>query len=417
LRDNEIIITETGLKDYFNHLVPVESNQYVKYNTYDNVVSNRVENEEQLKIKLSGLKDVIIGCTTFKNKKINITYWKDCFKENIMVIKYPNSVSCGFETIKMIINYNEDHEIYDIKTELADLYTYYLSKNEKQILDILEKEGKKYYSDEIKIGNMNIVDVIFSEFYFITLFDIWLLVEKHKIPTIVLSQKLLFNKKHVVTLYGKETDRFIFLITTPSRNDHVINFQILYDGINENGSENIILPLDIISCPNKSREILFTIDNKKSIASFLDTYMSIKKTKYLKKLSESLELRDEEERPLVLKKPKKKLGEGIIIENEIPLELDKPLELEPLELEPLETQQLVTKKPRKPRTKKNKLEEGIIIENEIPLELDKPLETQQLVTKKPRKPRTKKNKLEEGIIIENEPIGEPVKSQEQQRIY
>jgi hypothetical protein len=67
---------------------------------------------------------------------------------------------------------------------------------------------------------------------------------------------------------------------------------------------------------------------------------------------------------------------------------------------------LVTKKPRKPRTKKNKLEE------EQPLEA-----TEMLVTKKPRKPRTKKNKLEEGIIIENEPIGEPVKSQEQQRIY
>jgi hypothetical protein len=30
-----------------------------------------------------------------------------------------------------------------------------------------------------------------------------------------------------------------------------------------------------------------------------------------------------------------------------------------------------------------------------------------LVTKKPRKPRTKK-KLDEGIIIEDEPIGEPI---------
>ena len=363
LRDNEIIITETGLKDYFNHLVPVESNQYVKYNTYDNVVSNIVENEEQLKIKLSGLKDVIIGCTTFKNKKLNITYWNGCFKENIMVIKYPNSVLCGFETIKTIINYNEDHDNYDIKTELADLYTYYLSKNKKQVLDILEKEGKKYYSDEIKIGNMNIVDVIFSEFYFITLFDIWLLVEKHKIPTIVLSQKILFNKQHVVTLYGKETDRFIFLITTPSRNDHVINFQILYDGINENGSENIILPLDIISCPNKSREILFTIEHKKSIAEFLETYTSIKKTKYLKKITEPFELRDdEEEAPVVLKKPRKKkiLEEGIIIEDENPLEVEKLLE----------TTQLVTKKPRKPRTKKI-LEENIIIEDENPLEVEK----------------------------------------------
>ena len=90
------------------------------------------------------------------------------------------------------------------------------------------------------------------------------------------------------------------------------------------------------------------------------------------------------------------MEEGIIIEDENPLEVEKPLET---------TEMLVTKKPRKPRTKKNKLEE------------EQPLETTEiLVTKKPRKPRTKK-KLEEGIIIEDEPIGEPVKSQEQQRIY
>ena len=173
----------------------------------------------------------------------------------------------------------------------------------------------------------------------------------------MVSQKLLFNRKHVVTLYGKETDRFIFLITTPSRNDHVINFQILYDGINENGSENIILPLDIISCPNKSREILFTIEHKKSIAEFLETYTSIKKTKYLKKITEPFELRDdEEEAPVVLKKPRKKkiLEEGIIIEDENPLEVEKLLE----------TTQLVTKKPRKPRTKKNKLE----LENQLEVE-------------------------------------------------
>jgi hypothetical protein len=337
LRENELIITESGIKDYFNHLIPVEKNPYVKYNTFDTVVSNIVENG--IKLKLSELKDTIIGCTTFKNKKINISYWKDCFGENIRVIKYPNSVSCGFEVIKTILKYDETIENYDMKTELAELYHFYLSKNEKSVLDILEKEGKKYYADEIKIGNMNIYDVIFSEHYFITLFDIWLYVEKHKIPIIILSQKLLFNRKHVVTLYGKESDAFIFLITTPSRNDHVINFQLLY----ETETDNLTLPLDIISCPIKSREILFTIENKSSIAEFLDVYTPRKKTKYLKKITDNLEIIDDEEEVVVLKKA------------------------------------------RKPRTKKNQLEG-------------------ESVAKKPRKPRTKKNKLEGEILFVNEDI-------------
>jgi hypothetical protein len=340
LRENELIITESGLKDYFNHLVPVESNQFVKYNTYDTVVSNIIEKADKIKIRLSELKDTITDCSSFKNKKINISYWKECFGDNIRVIKYQNSVSCGFEVIKTILNKDENDDNYDIKTELAELYNYYLSINQKYILDILEKEGKKYYADEIKIGNMNIYDVIFSEYYFITLFDIWLLVEKYKIPTIILSQKLLFNRKHVATLFGEPTNNFIFLITTPSRNDHVINFQLLY----ETTSDNIRLPLDIISCPVKSREIIFTIEKKTSITEYLESYTPRKKTKYLKKITEHLELIDDEE-PII-----------------------------------------VVKKPRKPRTKKNKLEEELIFEEPVIK----------------RKPRTKKNKLEEELIFEED---------------
>ena len=354
LRENEMIITDFGLKDYFNNLISVESNQYVKYNTYDTVVSNLVENTEL--IKLSELKDPIITCSIINNSKINISYWKDCIIPEINVNKYPNSVLCGYEVIKKIIN-NTKISNYDIKTILAELYNKYLLINAKHVLDILENEGKKYFSDEMKIGNMNIYDVIFSEHYFITLFDIWLIVEKYQIPIIILSQKLLFNKKHVITLYGEESDNFIFLITTPSRNDHVINFQILYNSV----TNNLILPLDIISCPNKKREILYTIENKKSITEYLEVFTPRNKTKYIKKLSEQFELIGDEEEEIKIKKPrtKKLLDEEFIIVN--------------------------PKKPRKPRTKKLLDEEFIIVN-----------------PKKTRKPRTKKNKLEGELVFVDE---------------
>lgn len=315
LREDEMIITDSGLKDYFHNLIAVESNNYVKYNTYDTVVSNIVENGDV--IKLSEYKDPIIQCHVITNGKINISYWKDCFMQNINVNKYPNSILCGYEIIKKIVN-NNDLSNYDIKMILVGLYDKYYSINEKKILHILEEEGKKYFSDEIKIGNMNIYEAIFSEHYFITLFDIWLLVEKYKIPIIVLSQKLLFNKKHVVTLYGEESDLFVFLITSPSRNDHVINFQILY-----RDSNDIKLPLDIISCPNKKSELLFTIENKQSITEYLDEYTPRNKTKYIKKITEHIELRDDKEEIKVLKPPRKprtkknKLGDDVIIINEM----------------------------------------------------------------------------------------------------
>jgi hypothetical protein len=262
------------------------------------------------------------------------------------VNKFPNSILCGYEVIKIIIN-DKDISNYDIKMLLAGLYETYFSINPTNVLYILEEEGKKYFSDEIKIGNMNIYDVIFSENYFITLFDIWLLVEKYKIPIIILSQKILFNKKHVVTLYGEETNLFIFLITTPSRNDHVINFQIL-----TSEEDNIKLPIDIISCPTKKREILFTVENKKTIKEYLDVYTPRNKTKYIKKITEKLDLLDDEEEEKIKLKPKA----------------------------------------RKPRTKKKKLGDDVIIVNEEELN----------IPKKPRKPRTKKKKLGDDVIIVNE---------------
>ena len=112
---------------------------------------------------------------------------------------------------------------------------------------------------------------------------------------------------------------FVFLITSPSRNDHVINFQILY-----RDSNDIKLPLDIISCPNKKSELLFTIENKQSITEYLDEYTPRNKTKYMKKITEQIELRGEEEEELkVLKPPRKprtkknKLGDDVIIINEM----------------------------------------------------------------------------------------------------
>jgi hypothetical protein len=197
--------------------------------------------------------------------------------------------------------------------------------------------------DEIKIGNMKLIDVIYSKYYFITLFDIWLMVEEFKIPIIILSQKLLFNNKHVVSLYSDDSGKYIYLITSPSRNDHVINFQIFYL------DENIFkLPLDIITCPSKLKEITNSIENIKTINEYLDTYVIVSKTKYIKKISgqknsEKIVLKDVEEEDILKLKPKKQRKKLDLTNKVIINEEGNKVDVE------VET---IPKKARKPYTRK-----------------------------------------------------------------
>jgi len=302
LSDNEILLSETELKTLMKkpYTITNETNKYVHNNTIDNsdiiIDKNPIKTEDLLKPPSDD------KCS-FYSGKMTIGYWEHCFPQNIKAIKYSNSSSCSYEIIiyiynlyyptrekitKEIIN-NKLYELYNnlLKEDLLILY---------KILDILDYEGKKFIMDIYKFkgnpGNMDnelledlkiqLLQFIKSPDFFISNFDLFLLMEYYQIPSILLSQKkILFLFNHVLTMFGNLSDKFVFIITSATRNKVVLSYQILYN----TNETNIFLPLEILK--TDKREIIFdSIQNKFNIQRFLDMY-SIQKINYLKQYNKT----------------------------------------------------------------------------------------------------------------------------------
>ena len=129
---------------------------------------------------------------------------------------------------------------------------------------------------------LQLLQFIKSPDFFITNFDLFLLMEYYQIPSILLSQKkILFLFNHVLTMFGNLSNKFVFIITSATRNKVVLSYQILYN----TNETNIFLPLEILK--TDKREIIFdSIQNKFNINRFLDMY-SIQKINYLKQYNKT----------------------------------------------------------------------------------------------------------------------------------
>jgi hypothetical protein len=63
----------------------------------------------------------------------------------------------------------------DIKSEMKKIFA--------PVIDILILEGKKTLGDQVKAETLTFSSFIYTDSYFITPLDIWLLVQKYKIVT------------------------------------------------------------------------------------------------------------------------------------------------------------------------------------------------------------------------------------------
>ena len=288
LGENEILITDSELKEMIDHdyKISYQTNKYVHYNTFDD--ANKITNDE-----IISMKDIEYQqeeeCIKTEGK-ITISYWKSCIPNYLKAIKYVYTISCGYEMIRHIYRISKPGEeltIENIKTLLLDFYSSFTDTN--KILDILELEGKKTLTQQFKSGNINWTEFIFSEGYFITNLDIWVIVTRFKIPSFIISQKTILEtnyNEHIMTLYGESTDSFIFIVTSAIRSVYRNHYQILY---NEH-PDNIKLKVDIIK---NCQSFLKSIEEKKTLLEFLDSYIIKTKTKYIKKTKKKIVLQDE----------------------------------------------------------------------------------------------------------------------------
>jgi hypothetical protein len=283
LRENEIILLQSTLtQDYFENLIPAAINKYTKYNSYDEtepIITQVYEN--RVSFPLIDQPDDKT-CSKTSHDHITSGLWKKCFPENYTEEEYSDYKSCTFNLIIDLIESKtgEVYTINDIKNQLYDEYKKYIRNYQDKILDILISEGKKTLGDLVHAGSISFADFIYTDNYFLTTIDLWLLVNKYKIPTIFICQKCIlqtnYEKKELVG-YGDKDDKFAFVILPSFRHEHVPKFRIV-----KSSENSVFISLDKINngCVKRIDE---AITNKVSIEQYLENYTIVKKTNYQKK--------------------------------------------------------------------------------------------------------------------------------------
>ena len=323
LRENEIILLQSTLtQEYFDNLIPATTNKYIKYNSYDEtepIITQIYDNKIPSLDQAIGRKNEQI-CDKVEKDHIMSSIWKKCFPQNYTEIEYSKYNFCTFNFIRDLIEKKngEKYTVNEIKNELYDEYKKYISdeKTKNKIVDILIIEGKKTLGDQVHTGTLSFASFIYTDNYFLTTFDLWLLVNRFKIPTIFICQKFILQSKyqnHEFVGYGNLEDKFAFIIIPGFRPENIPNFKII-----KSNKGDIFISLKEISeeCIDNIQN---SIRNKITIEEYLDGFVMPTKTVYEKKKPLLIES-DSEPKEIKAKKTK------IILEETKPVSLEKDVQ-------------------------------------------------------------------------------------------
>jgi hypothetical protein len=312
LRENEVILIQSLLtQEYFETLVPSVTNKYIKHNSYDEtqpIITQMYENSIST-LNNENEKE----CETKVKDHITSTIWKNCFPVNFKEIEYNKLKICTFKIIIDLIERKTGTKrtINNIKNELYDEYKQFLPNHKDKIVDILIIEGKKTLGDQVRSDTLSFASFIYTDNYFLTPLDLWLLINKYNIPTIFISQTFILQTKytkHEFACYGNEDDKFAFILLPGLRAENVPSYKLIQSNEGE-----IFISLHNLNeeCLDKIRE---SINNKITVEDYLNDFVKPLKTNYEKKKPKHLIETENKKEKKGVNKLKKKL---VIDENPI----------------------------------------------------------------------------------------------------
>ena len=329
LKDNEIIILQTLLNnEYFENLIPADINEYAKFNTFDSaepIISQAFTNEVNINDLINdntnnnntnnnntnnnntnnNNTNNTINCKTSKPNKITSKIWSECFPDDFKEIEYKsNDNKC---TIRLIIDIiklfkETDYSVNEIKNFLLEEYRKYTFNFEKsyidKVADILMEEGKIEDGNKLKHNEIGMMQMIFSESYYFTNFDLWLLLNRLEIPSIFISNfhipETRFTTNTFICFTNNNSNSikdYVFIGIGLPKENILPNFKLL-----TNNEGKISISLDQIKNENCKSKIENALNNYVSIERYIDVFQkNIKKKNIQKKKINPVELEIVEE--------------------------------------------------------------------------------------------------------------------------
>ena len=181
--------------------------------------------------------------------------------------------------------------IQQIRDELLQEYKKYLPKNKDKIVDILIAEGKRTLGREIKYKDMSFTDFIQAHAYVISNLDIWIMMEKYNIPTILISSSTILQTNDTTNIFTfvpnrGDSDMYIFIMSSAHLNKDSI---LKYDLIQTN-TKDMNISLSAIINEECSRNINESIGNWLTIKDYLKSYIIIPdRANIVKKIQQKLQ--------------------------------------------------------------------------------------------------------------------------------
>jgi len=293
LREDEMIIIQSLLtQEYFDSLIPAEINKYSKFNSYD--VAEPILTQEyssRMNIDSAIRPEESNECLT-KYEKLQGEFVKSTFQTTCKELQYTDTVLCSFYVIIDIIQavVGKRYDIAEIRNELFSEYNKYLDRFEMKIIDLLIMQGKKTEGDQVKHGVLSFQNLLFADNYYLTKLDMWMLLERFKIPSFFISNKPLMEtdfKDNCFNTYSLSREeemgersvdeeqfsqKYAFIFTPPNSPEKIPKYKIITDK-----DEGFFLNLADL----KNKDIMYSaMENKVTIEGFLENFKRLSKTVY-----------------------------------------------------------------------------------------------------------------------------------------
>lgn len=296
LNENELLIIQSLItQEFFENLEKYPKNKYVSYNSFFNATplkTQKYNNEIDYEVVMGNANDdinandvinandntnanddqLVPKCEIIVRDKISSSVWKEYFPKSFKELVYNESSFCTFKLIMDIIG--QPKTIIDIKQDLLEEYKKYSNYSNKMI-DILITEGKETDGKMILNNEITFENYLLSDNYYLTVFDLWLLIKKYNLSVVFLSYSKSLLKLHYTLLKenkfvanGNKDDPFIYVIVPTFVKNRIPSYSIIVD--NENNMRHTL---------QKDMYHLFNPIHKKDIGDYLDNYVkySVKK--------------------------------------------------------------------------------------------------------------------------------------------
>ena len=253
LNKEEIILLEDILLNkYFENVIMDNPNEYIGLNdTYDTVnPKNHIAYREMFeiddvnvkKIKFKKKKKEVIKTSIIcdvENSKITFTGWinYNLSKENYNIKEYNNTGMCSFYLLKDIISnkLKRNVEIFEIKNKLINLILNEVNKGwetKKIIGKIFYSSGNKSLFKQVLVANWE--NLIMSEDYYLTEYEIYLLCREYKINLIGLASKggnhlLPISNKNIFSTIHDDNELYIIILKGYNNKNKPYSYAVVMD--------------------------------------------------------------------------------------------------------------------------------------------------------------------------------------------